>query len=564
MCPQPSCIDENNANSANNRPDGGVNNVGADAGGDMGLDLTCDPEGCTPLLNADVSCENGRCVYTCRDGFDDCDGTLENGCEADLASPETCNGCGNLCPVVPATFAVCIAGECAVTCEEGRADCDGSLLSGCEANLSSVWTCGDCNTRCGSRQLCWDGQCEDFDPAWAYEVKGDRVEIWDAAAMGDGVVVAGEFFDEVDLDVELLVDPRDSFIVGLDGNGAAAWASQIFTSIPFGLDIERVRVFGDTIYLVGWADGETQFGSAATAIATPSGDRDAFIATIGTDGTWGWARTYGTSGSYEAAQDIVVTSTGELIVGFTYQGPGNIGLGQLPADTDAYRGGAVVRLDAGGTPIAQQPLSPDYALSDPKLSLSITSADDVIVGFANNSDSLTVDGNTIAGFGSVLARLDVNLNVIWLRGLSLYPQSLTSLTTSDNRVYTVTDFEPPYDAGADLVSISLDGFDTWSRKIPRRAFLGPVVDSSDRVFTSSRVNGVLGDQDALLLAHDRRGIPIWSTDVAPTDSNQGINAMSMSGTDRLLVVGSSDDPVTLAGTTISAGRYFVLSFPALP
>jgi hypothetical protein len=47
-------------------------------------------------LDAHVRCEDGNCV--CTGGFDDCDGSPENGCETDLASSEDhCGACGHGC-----------------------------------------------------------------------------------------------------------------------------------------------------------------------------------------------------------------------------------------------------------------------------------------------------------------------------------------------------------------------------------------------------------------------------------------------------------------------------------
>lgn len=59
------------------------------------VDLTSDAENCgacgksclDPSRSATIAtCEASECVFTCEDGFDNCDGDWENGCEVDLGS----------------------------------------------------------------------------------------------------------------------------------------------------------------------------------------------------------------------------------------------------------------------------------------------------------------------------------------------------------------------------------------------------------------------------------------------------------------------------------------------
>jgi hypothetical protein len=49
-------------------------------------------------MNADAVCVDGMCGLACIDGFGDCDGQAQNGCELDLhEDPENCMQCGNDC-----------------------------------------------------------------------------------------------------------------------------------------------------------------------------------------------------------------------------------------------------------------------------------------------------------------------------------------------------------------------------------------------------------------------------------------------------------------------------------
>ncbi len=108
-----------------------------------------------------ASCVEGGCVIdACEDGWDDCGGGAEDGCETDLGASATCGtGCGDLfnCGTLPnVDVTACDAGGCViVSCDTGWADCDagtpGGVLNGCEVNLNAPATCG---SSCGDAINC--------------------------------------------------------------------------------------------------------------------------------------------------------------------------------------------------------------------------------------------------------------------------------------------------------------------------------------------------------------------------------------------------------------------------
>ncbi len=118
---------------------------------------------CAPT-HATGTCENGACrVLSCAAGFLDCDGDPKNGCEVSSASNvDNCGGCGKACPSTNAA-ASCAAGLCQFTCKSGYQDCDGKAGNACEADLAnSVLTCGACNAVCPSTDgvpNCVSSQC---------------------------------------------------------------------------------------------------------------------------------------------------------------------------------------------------------------------------------------------------------------------------------------------------------------------------------------------------------------------------------------------------------------------
>ena len=106
-----------------------------------------------------TTCVAGVCTPVCDDGYMDCDGEPDNGCEANIWQPTSCGSscddridCNTLDEVANAT---CSLGECDIDlCNGGYAHCDTSVLNGCETDLDSLLTCG---TGCGDLTSCVDG-----------------------------------------------------------------------------------------------------------------------------------------------------------------------------------------------------------------------------------------------------------------------------------------------------------------------------------------------------------------------------------------------------------------------
>jgi len=103
------------------------------------------------LANATPACTMGQCaVATCATGFGNCDGNAANGCETNTNTTVThCGACGTMCPGADNAVPACAAGQCALTCTAGFADCDGNAANGCEVNTTtSANHCGGCGRAC--------------------------------------------------------------------------------------------------------------------------------------------------------------------------------------------------------------------------------------------------------------------------------------------------------------------------------------------------------------------------------------------------------------------------------
>jgi hypothetical protein len=99
-----------------------------------------------------ATCNGMKCSYTCKAGFADCQmvGADIDGCETDITTVMNCGGCGNVCNLNNATGATCSNGKCAYTCKPGFADCNmmGANTDGCETDLTTPANCGGCGKAC--------------------------------------------------------------------------------------------------------------------------------------------------------------------------------------------------------------------------------------------------------------------------------------------------------------------------------------------------------------------------------------------------------------------------------
>ncbi len=128
-------------------------------------------EVCPTAAHSSPTCASGECGFACDDGWADCDGGT-NGCETELGTVADCGGCGDVCSY-PNGIPACAEGSCELSeCTGGFADCDSDASTGCEADLSTAATCGDCATSCEDRARavasCGAGGCEwACDDGWA-------------------------------------------------------------------------------------------------------------------------------------------------------------------------------------------------------------------------------------------------------------------------------------------------------------------------------------------------------------------------------------------------------------
>ena len=136
----------------------------------------CAGESCAPCAAPEhyqAICVAGACALgACDEGYQDCDGTTGNGCETDVASTqEHCGSCLTSClgPHTVAAETSCASGGCLLTCEQGYDDCNTSSDDGCEAELAGDPAhCGTCDHPCQANEICQQGSCVKDDPTLAW------------------------------------------------------------------------------------------------------------------------------------------------------------------------------------------------------------------------------------------------------------------------------------------------------------------------------------------------------------------------------------------------------------
>lgn len=101
-------------------------------------------------------------IASCIGSFENCNGDVQDGCEADTnSSTEHCGSCTAPPCQLPNAIPDCAGGQCAMRrCITGFADCDEQVDNGCEITVSSdTNNCGECRTRCLADQECVSGVC---------------------------------------------------------------------------------------------------------------------------------------------------------------------------------------------------------------------------------------------------------------------------------------------------------------------------------------------------------------------------------------------------------------------
>ena len=140
----------------NNPADGCEANLHVDKANCMACGMACN------FKNAVSSCADGCYIAACNFGYDDCNSDPGDGCETSvLADAKNCGACGTACGFVSNAQVGCVNAACQIQkCNFGYADCNGTLMDGCEiATASDKANCGQCGKACNQGQVCINSVC---------------------------------------------------------------------------------------------------------------------------------------------------------------------------------------------------------------------------------------------------------------------------------------------------------------------------------------------------------------------------------------------------------------------
>jgi type II secretory pathway pseudopilin PulG len=165
---------------------------------------------------------------------------------------------------------------------------------------------------------------------WAKRAGGSRFDVGRSVVFNDSgeIFVTGAFEETASFGSDSLTasGAYDIFVAKLNADGTWAWAKKAGgTSTEYGLSITTVS---DGAVLTGIFEGATTIGSNSL---THSGGTDIFVAKIGNDGTWGWAKRIGSTGADEG-NSVSKAVDGGVIVSGSFSGSITIGSNSLTSN----------------------------------------------------------------------------------------------------------------------------------------------------------------------------------------------------------------------------------------
>ena len=123
------------------------------------VDTTSNPNDCngcgnvcpSSLGNAQPTCANSACSYTCNGGFTGCpNATSPTSCVDEQSDPNNCGACNHACPppTSGAGVAACSGGGCTLDCNAGLTACPTAAPTECANTTNDTSNCGSCGHMC--------------------------------------------------------------------------------------------------------------------------------------------------------------------------------------------------------------------------------------------------------------------------------------------------------------------------------------------------------------------------------------------------------------------------------
>lgn len=159
---------------------------------------------------------------------------------------------------------------------------------------------------------------------------------------------------------------QDVFIQKLDASGNFVWAKLITSSASFtevyGLELDNAN----NVYIAGNFDDAVDFDpSASVNNITPPGDVSGYILKLDNNGNYVWAKVYGEPNSFQGANTLAVSGSGDSYIGGYFMGSidFNPGSGVNTLTAVGMEEGYILKLDASGNFVYVKQISVDnYAM----------------------------------------------------------------------------------------------------------------------------------------------------------------------------------------------------------
>jgi sugar lactone lactonase YvrE len=276
-------------------------------------------------VNGTPSCVAEACQIACSPGWGDCNGNPNDGCELPLtADVNNCGACGYVCPTPANAFEVCSAGVCGFGgCNQGFADCNGTLADGCEVSLDDPNNCGACGNVCPSQHgtaACTSESCtmSACDPGWG-DCDGAVSTVAGAGPAGfrDGPATSALFYYPQDV----AVDAQGNVYV-------ADTSNQRIRKITLGGTVTTLAGAGG----YGFADGpgSSAYFASPTGVAVDAqgnvyvadqGNQrirkiapDGTVSTLAGSGSYGFADGAAATAQFASLAGVAVDAQGDVFV----------------------------------------------------------------------------------------------------------------------------------------------------------------------------------------------------------------------------------------------------------
>jgi hypothetical protein len=287
--------------------------------------------------------ETGECSggeQACVDGFwgectgaigpvaEVCDG-LDNDCDTVVDGPAATAACAD---VPRAETSACTAGECVIVeCEDGFRDCNGEYDDGCEADLTGSTThCGACGMMCDPGEACVDRTCLALPVhVWSREFGSGSADLARGVA-GDGAgnfTAVGSFQTAINFGSRVFETSASNgiFVTSFADTGGQRWSRADAGGRATAVAVDS----SGNVYVTGAIVGAGNLGGADL----PSrGGFDVFVASYNAAGTHRWSARYG-AGDTDEGLDIAVDEAGNVYVVGLFRGNVSFGGATLEGGT---------------------------------------------------------------------------------------------------------------------------------------------------------------------------------------------------------------------------------------